>query len=107
MIRKVLIACGGAVAVRLVWQFKRLNVRTVAVYTEEDVRSGHVQHADEAICIGKSLKSYVSDWHRIISAAEITEVDAIHAGDGPPSEDERFSEVCAECGIQFIRGSTA
>ncbi len=102
MIRKVLIACRGETATRLLSQFARSDIRTVAVYTEEDCNSEHVQLADETICIGKTLKSYASDWHRIISAAEICEVDAIHAGDGPLSAHERFAEVCTECGIQFL-----
>src|SRR2546427_10531887 len=105
MIKKVLIACHGAGAVRLLSKFAKSNVRTVAVYTVEDFSSEHVQLADEVICIGKTLKSYESDWHRVISAAEISEADAIHAGDGPLSAHERFAEVCTECGIQLIRDS--
>ena len=77
-------------------------MRTVAVYTQQDCNSEHIQLADESICIGKTLKSYYSDWNRIISAAEISEVDAIHPGDGPLSTHERFAEVCAEIGIQFL-----
>jgi acetyl-CoA carboxylase biotin carboxylase subunit len=103
MIRKVLIACRGAVAVRLLSEFAKSNVRIVAVYTEEDCHSEHVQLADEAICIGRTVKSYASDWERIISAAEISEADAIHPGDGPLSAHERFAEVCTECGIHLIK----
>jgi len=103
MIRKVLIACGGEAAARLVSEFARAHVRTVAVYTGEDCNSEHVRSADEAICIGKSSSSYRSDWHRIISAAELSEVDAIHVGGGPLSTHERFAEVCAECGIHLMR----
>ena len=102
MIKKVLIACHGPSAVRLLSEFARSNVRTVAVYTQEDHSAEHVQLADEIICIGKTLKSYTSDWHRIISAAEISEVDAIHPGGGPLSTDERFAEVCTEIGVQLI-----
>ena len=80
-------------------------MRTVAIYTQEDSNSEHIKLADEAICIGKTLQSYESDWERIISAAEISEVDAIHAGDGPLSAHERFAEVCAECDIQLIKDS--
>ena len=83
MIKKVLIACGGDTAIRLISQFAKANIRTVAVYTQEDCNSHHIQLADEAIRIGKTLKSYTKDWHLIISAAEITDADAIHAGDGP------------------------
>src|SRR5436190_23451526 len=102
MIKKVLIACHGAGAVRLLSEFARSNVRTVAVYTQQDCNSEHIQLADESICIGETLKSYYSDWHRIISAAEISEVDAIHSGDGPLSTHERFAEVCTEIGVQFL-----
>jgi acetyl/propionyl-CoA carboxylase alpha subunit len=105
MIKKVLIACRGEAAARLLSQFTKANVRTVAVYTEEDCNSVHIQLADEAIRIGKTLKSYTSDWERIISAAEISDADAIHAGDGPLSAHERFAEVCTECGIKLFTGS--
>jgi len=80
-------------------------VRTVAVYTQQDCNSEHIQLADESICIGETLKSYYSDWHRVISAAEISNVDAIHPGDGPLSNNERFAEVCAEIGVQFLGGN--
>jgi acetyl-CoA carboxylase biotin carboxylase subunit len=102
VIRKVLIADHGDVAVRLLSEFKRAGVKTVTVYAAQDCNSEHVQVADEIICIGDTLKSYYSDWHRIISAAEISEVDAIHPGDGPLSTHERFAEVCAEIGIQLL-----
>jgi acetyl-CoA carboxylase biotin carboxylase subunit len=102
MIRKVLIADHGDVAVRLLSEFKRAGVKTVTVYTVQDCNSEHVQVADEIICIGETPKSYYSDWQRIISAAEISEVDAIHPGDGPLSTHERFAEVCAEIGVQLL-----
>jgi biotin carboxylase len=101
-IRKVLIADHGEAAIRLLLEFKRVGVKTVTVYTQQDRNSKHVQLADEVICIGKTPKSYYSDWHRIISAAEISEVDAIQLGDGPLSTHERFAEVCAESGIQLF-----
>jgi acetyl-CoA carboxylase, biotin carboxylase subunit len=104
MIKKVLIACGGETAIRLVSKFAKANIRTVAVYTQEDFNSQHIQLADEAICIGTPLKSY-NRLDRVISAAEISDVDAIHAGDGPLSADERFAEVCVECGIKLITDS--
>jgi acetyl-CoA carboxylase biotin carboxylase subunit len=106
MIKKVLIADHGDAAIRLLWKFKRANVKTVAVYTQADPNAEHVQLADEAICIGKTLKSYSSDWPRIISAAEISEADAIHPGDGPLCAHERFAEVCAEIGVRFLGGNT-
>jgi acetyl-CoA carboxylase biotin carboxylase subunit len=105
MIKKVLIADHGDVAIRLLSKFAREGVRTVAVYTQEDCNSEHVQLADEVICIGRTLKSYHSDWERIISAAEVSDVNAIHPGDGPLSTHERFAEVCTECGIHLIRDS--
>jgi acetyl-CoA carboxylase, biotin carboxylase subunit len=101
-ITKVLIADRGDSAVRLLSEFKRVGIKTVAVYTSEDWNSGHVQAADEAVCIGHTLKSYYNDWHRVISAAEITDVQAIHPGDGPLSTHERFAEVCAESGLQLL-----
>ncbi|HLH55694.1 MAG TPA: biotin carboxylase N-terminal domain-containing protein [Verrucomicrobiae bacterium] len=104
MIRKVLIACGGEVAVQLFREFARSNVQTVAVYTQEDCNSKHVQFADIGICIGETLKSYESDWRRIISAAKITDADAIHPGNGPLSAHGRFAQVCTERGIHLIGG---
>ena len=102
MIKKVLIADHGHVAIRLLSEFKRAGVKTVAVYTMQDANSEHVILADEVICIGDTPKSYFSDWQRIISAAEISEADAIHPGDGPLSTHERFAEVCREIGIQLL-----
>jgi acetyl-CoA carboxylase biotin carboxylase subunit len=102
MIKKVLIADHGDVAVRLLWEFKRAGVKTVTVYTEEDYHSAHVDLGDEAVCIGKTLKCYTTRWDRIISAAEISGANAIHPGDGPLSTDERFIEVCGEIGVQFL-----
>lgn len=103
MIRKVLIAWHGEAAVRPLAEFARSNVQTVTVYTQEDCNSEHVRRAGEAICIGKTLESYSIDWERIISAAEIVGADAIHPGEGPLSNHERFAEVCAECGIFLFR----
>ena len=102
MIKKVLIAYGGEAATQLVLEFTRSNVRTVAVYTQQDSNSEHIRLAHESFCIGRTLKSYHTDWHRLISAAELTEVDAIHAGDSPLATDERFAEVCTEIGVQLI-----
>jgi acetyl-CoA carboxylase biotin carboxylase subunit len=105
MIRKILIACRGDVARRLIGEYAEADVQTVAVYTMEDYNSEHARLADEAICIGKTSKSYHIDWPRIISAAEISDVDAIHTGDGPLSTHERFAEVCDECDIHLINGN--
>src|SRR5262249_1543066 len=80
-----------------------LDVKTVAVYSEADVDSMHVQLADEAICIGPgpSSESYLKI-PRIISAAEIANVDAIHPGYGFLSERAEFAEICDQCKIKFI-----
>ena len=103
MFEKVLVANRGEIAVRIIRACKELNIRTVAVYSESDANSMHVQLADEAICIGKgpSSESYLRI-DRIISAAEITDVDAIHPGYGFLSENAHFAEVCESCNIRFI-----
>jgi acetyl-CoA carboxylase biotin carboxylase subunit len=104
MFEKILVANRGEIAVRIIRACKELNIRTVAVYSEGvDANSMHVQMADEAICIGKapSSESYLRI-DRIISAAEITDVDAIHPGYGFLSENAHFAEVCESCNIRFI-----
>jgi acetyl-CoA carboxylase biotin carboxylase subunit len=103
MFEKILVANRGEIAVRIIRACKELNIRTVAVYSEIDANSMHVQMADEAICIGKaaSSESYLRI-DRIISAAEIADVDAIHPGYGFLSENAHFAEVCESCNIRFI-----
>jgi len=103
MFEKVLVANRGEIAVRIIRACKELNIRSVAVYSEVDANSMHVQMADEAICIGKaaSSESYLRI-DRIISAAEIADVDAIHPGYGFLSENAHFAEVCESCNIRFI-----
>ena len=103
MFEKILVANRGEIAVRVIRACKELNIRTVAVYSEADVNSMHVQLADEAICIGKapSDESYLRI-DRIISAAEIADVDAIHPGYGFLSENAHFADVCESCNIRFI-----
>jgi acetyl-CoA carboxylase biotin carboxylase subunit len=103
MFNKVLIANRGEIALRVIRACKELGVKTLAVYSEADVDSLHVQLADEAICIGPppSNQSYLKI-DRIISAAEIGDVDAIHPGYGFLSENAHFAEVCASCNIKFI-----
>ena len=107
MFEKILIANRGEIAVRIIRTCKEMNIRTVAVYSEADANSMHVQLADEAICIGKAP---VSDSYlridRIISAAEITDVDAIHPGYGLLSENAHFADVCENCNIKFIGPSS-
>ena len=103
MFEKVLIANRGEIAVRVIRACKELNIRTVAVYSEADANSMHVHMADEAICIGKgpSSESYLRI-DRIISAAEVADVDAIHPGYGFLSENAHFEEICTSCNIRFI-----
>ncbi|MGB9604014.1 MAG: biotin carboxylase N-terminal domain-containing protein, partial [Limisphaerales bacterium] len=103
MFEKILIANRGEIAVRVIRACKELNIKTVAVYSEADANSIHVQLADEAICIGKgpANESYLRV-DRLISAAEITDVDAIHPGYGFLSESVHFAEICEKCNIRFI-----
>jgi acetyl-CoA carboxylase, biotin carboxylase subunit len=103
MFRKVLVANRGEIALRVIRACKELDVKTVAVYSEADVDSMHVHLADEAICIGPgpSSESYLK-MSRIISAAEVANVDAIHPGYGFLSEKEEFAEICDKCKIKFI-----
>jgi acetyl-CoA carboxylase, biotin carboxylase subunit len=103
MFKKVLIANRGEIAVRVICACRDLGIPTVAVYSEADRNSLHVRFADEAICIGpaKSARSYL-DIPSVISAAEITNTDAIHPGYGFLSENADFAEVCDASGITFI-----
>ncbi len=103
MFEKVLVANRGEIAVRVIRACRELNIRTVAVYSEADANSMHVHLADEAICIGKAQasESYLRI-DRIISAAEIADVDAIHPGYGFLSENAHFEEICTSCNIRFI-----
>lgn len=103
MFSKILIANRGEIALRIIRACKELGIRTVAVYSEADRNSLHVRLADEAICIGKpqSSASYLNI-PAIISAAEITDVEAIHPGYGFLAENPHFAEVCESCHITFI-----
>jgi acetyl-CoA carboxylase biotin carboxylase subunit len=103
MIQKILIANRGEIALRIVRACRELGIKTLAVYSEADVQSLHVQLADEAICIGgpRSSDSYLRA-DRIIAAAEIADVDAIHPGYGFLSENAQFAEQCESCNIKFI-----
>src|SRR6201997_257364 len=107
MFEKILVANRGEIAVRIIRACKELDIRSVAVYSEQDANSMHVQLADEAICIGKapSSDSYLRI-DRIISAAEIADVDAIHPGYGFLSENAHFADVCESCNIRFIGPSS-
>ena len=103
MFQKILIANRGEIALRIICACKELGVRTVAVYSEADRDALHVRFADEAVCIGppRSADSYLNV-ASIISAAEITDADAIHPGYGFLSENANFAEVCETCKITFI-----
>lgn len=100
---RILIANRGEIALRILRAAKELNIETVAVYSEADRDSLHVEYADETICIGPgpSLQSYL-DIPKIISAAEITDADVIHPGYGFLAENAHFAEVCKSCNIEFI-----
>ena len=106
MFKKILIANRGEIALRVIRTCKEMGIKTVAVYSTADAESLHVRFADEAVCIGPppSPKSYL-DIKQIISAAEITNADAIHPGYGFLSENAEFSRVCDEYGIKFIGAS--
>ena len=103
MFSKILIANRGEIAIRIIRACKELGIKTVAVYSEADKSCLHLEFADEAICIGKapSSESYLNI-SSIISAAEITDSDAIHPGYGFLAENASFAEVCESCGIKFI-----
>jgi acetyl-CoA carboxylase biotin carboxylase subunit len=103
MFEKVLIANRGEIALRIIRACKEMGVRTVAVYSEADAESLHVQMADEAVCIGpaSSAESYLKV-SNIISAAEVCDVDAIHPGYGFLAENAHFAEICESCNITFI-----
>jgi len=103
MFSKILIANRGEIALRIIRACRELGIRTVAVYSQADRDSLHVRFADEAICIGQALSSnsYLNI-PAIISAAEITDVEAIHPGYGFLSENSHFAEICDSCKITFI-----
>ncbi|MGH9945656.1 MAG: acetyl-CoA carboxylase biotin carboxylase subunit [Pyrinomonadaceae bacterium] len=102
-IRKILIANRGEIANRIIWTCKEMDIKTVAVHSEADRDALHVRYADEAVCIGaaQSAQSYLNI-PSIISAAEITNVDAIHPGYGFLAESATFAKICRECNIKFI-----
>lgn len=103
MIKKVLIANRGEIAVRIIRACREMGIETVAVYSEADRDALHTQLADEAVCIGPapSSQSYLS-MENIISATIVTGADAIHPGFGFLSENSRFAELCEQCNITFI-----
>lgn len=103
MFSKILIANRGEIALRIIRACKELGIKTVAVYSEPDIDSLHVQLADEAVCIGPAIssQSYLNI-PAIISAAEVADVEAIHPGYGFLAENAHFAEICQSCQIQFI-----
>jgi len=107
MFRKILIANRGEIALRVILCCKELGIKTVAVFSEADRHALHVRFADEAICIGppKSVDSYLNI-PSVISAAELSNADAIHPGYGFLSESAYFAEVCEESRIKFIGPSS-
>ncbi|WP_069659176.1 acetyl-CoA carboxylase biotin carboxylase subunit [Arcticibacter eurypsychrophilus] len=103
MFKKILIANRGEIALRIIRTCKEMGIKTVAVYSTADRESLHVRFADEAVCIGPpaSKDSYLNI-PNIISAAELTNADAIHPGYGFLSENAKFSAICREYHIKFI-----
>jgi acetyl-CoA carboxylase biotin carboxylase subunit len=106
MFKKILIANRGEIALRIIRTCKEMGIKSVAVYSTADAESLHVKFADEAVCIGPPLssESYLKI-SNIMSAAEITNADAIHPGYGFLAENSKFSKICAEHGIKFIGAS--
>lgn len=103
MIKKVLIANRGEIAVRIIRACKELGIETVAIYSQADENSLHVQLADEAYCVGPTLSkdSYLNKTN-IMSLAKLTNSDAIHPGYGFLAENADFAEMCEECNVTFI-----
>ncbi|MEN8137827.1 MAG: acetyl-CoA carboxylase biotin carboxylase subunit [Bacteroidota bacterium] len=106
MIKKILIANRGEIALRIIRTAREMGIKTVAVYSTADVDSLHVRFADEAVCLGPapSTESYLNT-HNILAAAEITNADAIHPGYGFLAESSAFSKLCEEHGVKFIGAS--
>lgn len=103
MFKRILIANRGEIALRILCACKELGIKTVAIYSEADRHALHVRFADEALCIGppRPGESYLNI-PAVMSAAEVTNVDAIHPGYGFLSENANFAEVCETCRVKFI-----
>ena len=103
MINKILIANRGEIALRIIRTCKEMGIKTVAIFSEADRNALHVRFADEAVCIGPppASESYLNI-ARIIAAAEITNVDALHPGYGFLAENDEFADICADSDIIFI-----
>src|SRR5207244_2831950 len=107
MFKKILVANRGEIALKIILSGKEMGIKTVAVFSEADRHALHVRFADEAICIGpaKSVDSYLNI-PSVISAAELSNADAIHPGYGFLSESAYFAEVCEASRIKFIGPSS-
>src|SRR3989338_1688884 len=107
IMKKILVANRGEIAVRIIRACNDLGLQTVAVYSEADAEALHVHLADEAICIGEpaSLKSYLKI-SNLIAACEITGADAVHPGYGFLSENANFASICESSGLNFIGPSS-
>src|SRR5438309_8535539 len=103
MFQRILVANRGAIALRIIRACKELGVEVVAVYSQADRDAPYLAHADRAICIGKGVSSdsYLNI-PRIIAAAEVADVQAIHPGYGFLSENPHFAEICRSCNFEFI-----
>src|SRR5204863_5021406 len=103
MFSKILIANRGEIALRIIRACREMGIQTVVVYSTADRDAAYLKIADQAICIGEAppAESYLKI-DRIISAAEIADVEAIHPGYGFLAENARFAEICRECKIEFI-----
>jgi len=103
MFHKILIANRGEIALRIIRACKELGIKTVAVHSDVDSESLHVKLADQSVCIGRapSAESYLNI-KAIISAAEVTDADAIHPGYGFLAENAEFAEICQQCSVTFI-----
>src|SRR3954469_9937389 len=103
MFSKILIANRGEIALRIIRACREMGIQTAVVYSTADREAAYLQLADQAICIGDAppAESYLNI-PRIISAAEIADVQAIHPGYGFLAENDHFAEVCRSCKIEFI-----
>ena len=103
MFKKILVANRGEIALRIIRACRELGIATVAVHSEADTESLHVRFADEAVCIGGNSpgESYLNV-NRLISAAEITDAEAVHPGYGFLAENAEFAEVCESCDLRWI-----
>ena len=103
MFKKVLVANRGEIAVRIIRACRELGVETVAIFSEADRGAHYLELADEAYCVGpaRSSESYLKI-NRVISAAEVGNVQAIHPGYGFLAENAHFNEICRSCNIDFI-----